>query len=63
MQQHSAQHLITAIADSIFGFKTTSWWLGEYLSHIELGIFLSSFCIKIYVLFKSVIYSLQIALV
>ena len=41
MQQHSSQHLITAIADSIFGFKTTSWWLGEYLSHIELGIFLS----------------------
>jgi len=37
MQQHSAQHLITAIADASFGFKTTSWWLGESVSHIELG--------------------------
>ena len=25
MQQHSAQHLITAIADRDFGHKTTSW--------------------------------------
>lgn len=39
MQQHSGQHLITAIADALFGFKTTSWWLGELVSHIELGIF------------------------
>lgn len=37
MQQHSGQHLITAIADASFGFKTTSWWLGESVSHIELG--------------------------
>lgn len=37
MQQHSGQHLITAIVDSLFGFKTTSWWLGELVSHIELG--------------------------
>ena len=37
MQQHSGQHLITAIADALFGFKTTSWWLGEFVSHIELG--------------------------
>lgn len=37
MQQHSGQHLITALADSMFGFKTTSWWLGETVSHIELG--------------------------
>jgi len=36
MQQHSGQHLITAIADGLFGFKTTSWWLGESVSHIEL---------------------------
>jgi len=36
MQQHSGQHLITAIADAMFGFKTTSWWLGELISHIEL---------------------------
>ncbi|KAK2536132.1 hypothetical protein Q9233_003341 [Columba guinea] len=25
MQQHSGQHLVTAIADQMFGFKTTSW--------------------------------------
>lgn len=37
MQQHSGQHLITAIVDSLFGYKTTSWWLGEFVSHIELG--------------------------
>ena len=37
MQQHSAQHLITAIADALFSYKTTSWWLGEQVSHIELG--------------------------
>merc|ERR1719222_898603 len=36
MQQHSGQHLITAIADALYGFKTTSWWLGELISHIEL---------------------------
>ena len=27
MQQHSSQHLITAIADQVFGFHTTSWGL------------------------------------
>ena len=36
MQQHSAQHLITAIADDKFGFKTTSWDLGKSVSFIEL---------------------------
>lgn len=36
MQQHSGQHLITAIADNLYGFKTTSWNLGEKLSFIEL---------------------------
>jgi misacylated tRNA(Ala) deacylase len=25
MQQHTGQHLITAVADRLFGFKTTSW--------------------------------------
>ena len=25
MQQHSGQHLITAVADKEFGVKTTSW--------------------------------------
>ena len=28
MQQHSGQHLITAVADLEFGFKTVSWSLG-----------------------------------
>ncbi|XP_069041907.1 alanyl-tRNA editing protein Aarsd1 isoform X1 [Lepisosteus oculatus] len=36
MQQHSGQHLITAIADSMFGYKTTSWELGRQRSVIEL---------------------------
>ena len=26
MQQHSGQHLITAVADREFGFKTKSWY-------------------------------------
>ena len=25
MQQHSGQHLITAVADKMFNYKTTSW--------------------------------------
>ncbi|XP_019360539.1 PREDICTED: alanyl-tRNA editing protein Aarsd1-like [Gavialis gangeticus] len=37
MQQHSGQHLITAIADLMFGFKTTSWELGRQRSVIELN--------------------------
>ncbi|KAM9424836.1 alanyl-tRNA editing protein Aarsd1 [Pholidichthys leucotaenia] len=36
MQQHSGQHLITALADTMFGFKTTSWELGRQRSTIEL---------------------------
>uniref|UniRef100_A0A8V0ZN21 Alanyl-tRNA synthetase domain containing 1 n=1 Tax=Gallus gallus TaxID=9031 RepID=A0A8V0ZN21_CHICK len=36
MQQHSGQHLITAIAEQMFGFKTTSWELGRQQSVIEL---------------------------
>ncbi|KAL4660476.1 alanyl-tRNA editing protein Aarsd1-like isoform X3 [Arapaima gigas] len=36
MQQHSGQHLITALADHIFGYKTTSWELGRQRSTIEL---------------------------
>uniref|UniRef100_A0A8C7E977 Uncharacterized protein n=1 Tax=Nothoprocta perdicaria TaxID=30464 RepID=A0A8C7E977_NOTPE len=39
-QQHPelshGQHLITAIADQMFGFKTTSWELGRQRSVIEL---------------------------
>ncbi|XP_012705397.2 alanyl-tRNA editing protein Aarsd1 [Fundulus heteroclitus] len=36
MQQHSGQHLITALADTMFGYKTTSWDLGRQRSTIEL---------------------------
>ncbi|CAM9326198.1 alanyl-tRNA editing protein Aarsd1 [Lampetra fluviatilis] len=36
MQQHSGQHLVTALADSMYGFKTTSWDLGKQRSSIEL---------------------------
>ncbi|XP_013394504.1 alanyl-tRNA editing protein Aarsd1-B isoform X2 [Lingula anatina] len=36
MQQHSAQHLVTAIAEQKYGYKTTSWNLGEKTSFIEL---------------------------
>uniref|UniRef100_A0A8C9ZUJ8 Alanyl-tRNA synthetase domain containing 1 n=1 Tax=Sander lucioperca TaxID=283035 RepID=A0A8C9ZUJ8_SANLU len=36
MQQHSGQHLITALADTLFGYKTTSWELGRQRSTIEL---------------------------
>ncbi|XP_056221288.1 alanyl-tRNA editing protein Aarsd1 [Seriola aureovittata] len=38
MQQHSGQHLITALADTMFGYKTTSWDLGRQRSTIELDI-------------------------
>ncbi|XP_064595304.1 alanyl-tRNA editing protein Aarsd1-like [Liolophura sinensis] len=38
MQQHTGQHLITAVIHSLFGFKTTSWNLAgrEKISFIEL---------------------------
>ncbi|XP_014260317.2 alanyl-tRNA editing protein Aarsd1 [Cimex lectularius] len=36
MQQHSGQHLITALADIMFGYATTSWSLGAETSFIEL---------------------------
>ncbi|XP_044737377.1 alanyl-tRNA editing protein Aarsd1-B [Chrysoperla carnea] len=36
MQQHSGQHLISAIIDRDFQFNTSSWWLGEDVSYIEL---------------------------
>ncbi|KAJ8035531.1 Alanyl-tRNA editing protein Aarsd1 [Holothuria leucospilota] len=36
MQQHSGQHLVTAIADEKYGWPTTSWDLGREKSFIEL---------------------------
>lgn len=38
MQQHSAQHLITAIADDRFGWETTSFHLGADYCAIELDV-------------------------
>lgn len=38
MQQHTAQHLITAIAADVFGWETTSFHLGVRSSDIELAI-------------------------
>jgi len=37
MQQHSGQHLLSAVLDAKFGFKTTSWDLGKSISHVELN--------------------------
>lgn len=38
MQQHSSQHLISAIAEQKFGWETASWWLGDTLCNIEFKI-------------------------
>lgn len=38
MQQHSGQHLITGILDREFKHYTVSWYLGEEVAYIELGI-------------------------
>ncbi|KAH8291695.1 hypothetical protein KR018_006053 [Drosophila ironensis] len=37
MQQHSGQHLITALFDREFNYDTTSWSLGSSVSYIQLG--------------------------
>ncbi|XP_063704698.1 alanyl-tRNA editing protein Aarsd1 [Culicoides brevitarsis] len=36
MQQHSGQHLITALFDREFKIPTKSWWLGERTSYVDL---------------------------
>jgi Ser-tRNA(Ala) deacylase AlaX len=36
MQQHTAQHLVTAIAADRFGWQTTAFHLGEEVSDVEL---------------------------
>lgn len=38
MQQHSAQHLLTAIAADRFGWQTTAFHLGQHVSDIELDV-------------------------
>jgi len=37
MQQHTGQHLLTALARDRFGWETTAFHLGEAVSDIELG--------------------------
>lgn len=37
MQQHSGQHLITALFARDYNLDTTSWWLGTDSSYIELA--------------------------
>uniref|UniRef100_T1IZE3 Threonyl/alanyl tRNA synthetase SAD domain-containing protein n=1 Tax=Strigamia maritima TaxID=126957 RepID=T1IZE3_STRMM len=36
MQQHSGQHLLSAVAENKFNLKTTSWNLGESISYVEI---------------------------
>ena len=36
MQQHTGQHLLTAVAQDAFGWRTTSFHLGETVADIEL---------------------------
>ena len=38
MQQHSGQHLLTAVAEDRFGWGTTAFHLGELLSDVELAV-------------------------
>lgn len=38
MQQHSGQHLLSAIAEDRFGWRTTSFHLGPEVSDIELAV-------------------------
>ncbi len=36
MQQHTGQHLLTAVAADVFGWKTTAFHLGDRVSDVEL---------------------------
>lgn len=38
MQQHTAQHLLTAVAADRFGWQTTAFHLGERVSDVELDV-------------------------
>lgn len=38
MQQHTAQHLLTAVAADRFGWPTTAFHLGEHVSDVELAV-------------------------
>lgn len=36
MQQHSGQHLLSALFEQTYEYDTKSWWLGADMSYIEL---------------------------
>ena len=38
MQQHTGQHLLTAVAHDRFGWPTTAFHLGEEVSDVELDV-------------------------
>jgi alanyl-tRNA synthetase len=38
MQQHTGQHLLSAVLDELFGFPTLSFHMGEDVSSIEIGV-------------------------
>jgi len=38
MQQHTAQHLLTAVAADQFGWQTTAFHLGAHVSDIEVDV-------------------------
>jgi len=38
MQQHTGQHLLSAVLDGLFGFPTLSFHMGEDVSSIEIGV-------------------------
>ncbi|KAK7076244.1 Alanyl-tRNA editing protein Aarsd1 [Halocaridina rubra] len=37
MQQHTAQHLLSALAEDMYGYTTSSWYLGDSVSYIEFN--------------------------
>uniref|UniRef100_A0A1B0GL07 Threonyl/alanyl tRNA synthetase SAD domain-containing protein n=1 Tax=Lutzomyia longipalpis TaxID=7200 RepID=A0A1B0GL07_LUTLO len=37
MQQHSGQHLVTALFEREYNLETKAWWLGSETCYIELG--------------------------
>uniref|UniRef100_A0A1B0GNM5 Threonyl/alanyl tRNA synthetase SAD domain-containing protein n=1 Tax=Phlebotomus papatasi TaxID=29031 RepID=A0A1B0GNM5_PHLPP len=37
MQQHSGQHLVTALFEREYNMETKAWWLGSDTTYIELG--------------------------
>jgi alanyl-tRNA synthetase len=38
MQQHTGQHLLSAVLEELFGFPTLSFHMGEEVSSIEIGV-------------------------